>query len=87
MGTNGEKFTNRWRITRQKGMGKFIVMDGALGWGVPTALLWVLIMHFINPAFSFAHTLPVALVLFPLGGLVWGWAMWRFCERKFLHSP
>ena len=74
-----------WGETRRKGRRHFIVMRGALGWGVSTALTWTLVMWLIAPEFNVLPNLPLALVMFPLGGLVWGWIIWESTEKEFLR--
>jgi hypothetical protein len=36
---------------------------------------------------SFLPKLIIALVLFPLGGILWGRAMWRLLDRKNKTQP
>lgn len=72
----------QWAITRQKGKRNFILLHGVLGWGLVTALLYSLMMWWLMDA-SLKQLLPLTLVLFPLGGVFWGWAVWTASERAF----
>lgn len=79
-----EERIKKWAITRARGMHRFILVKGVLAWGVTTALLWSLIMCLITPNYNIKFNLPLALVLFPLGGIGWGYWVWCISERKFL---
>lgn len=64
------------------GRNRFVLLFGVLGWGVPTAILFVLIQCYQNGWDNFLFQLIPALVLFPLGGIAWGHVMWKLLERK-----
>ncbi|MCF4008159.1 hypothetical protein [Rheinheimera sp. UJ63] len=66
----------------KKGKWSYVLKHGVLGWGVPTAILWSAIMHFIG-SIPFNESIFLALVLFPIGGLFWGLFMWFFIKREF----
>lgn len=72
----------RWTHVRRKGPLRFVLLRGVLGWGLTTALLYSLIMSAVTGA-NLRLLLPTSLVLFPVGGLVWGAAMWWFLERRY----
>ena len=80
--TLNEQQLARWSITRQKDKTSFILMNGALGWGLTTAVLYSLLMWLVTDA-NLKFLLPFALILFPVGGLLWGWCVWTFSERAF----
>lgn len=62
--------------------GQYVLRFGVLGWGVPTALLFAIIQCYTQGG-SFLSWLVPAIVLFPLGGVLWGHIMYRLNERKF----
>lgn len=66
---------------RKLGRGKFVLRYGVLGWGISTAILFSLIMGFTEGWDGFVFKLIPALIIFPLGGFVWGRFMWAFLER------
>ena len=72
----------RWQQIRAKGPLHFILLRGVLGWGVTTAILWCALMAVFTDK-GRAQLLVVALIGFPIGGVVWGAAMWYIAERKF----
>lgn len=72
----------RWAQVRRQGMVRFVLVRGVLGWGLTTALIYSLLMWGIAGA-NPRVLLPLSLLLFPLGGLLWGAAMWWLLERKY----
>jgi hypothetical protein len=63
----------------------FIFFNGVIGWGIPSALIWSLLMWACSANFNVALGLPVALILFPLGGLAVGWIAWHR-SQKAIHG-
>jgi hypothetical protein len=61
---------------------KFVLLCGVLGWGVPTAVLFALIQAYSEGWDGFLPKLAIALVIFPLGGILWGRMMWWMMQRQ-----
>lgn len=76
----------RWAATREKGRTRFIWLFGVLGWGLPMVILWTAFMVRGFGLPSFPVTLPLAAVGFPLGGYVWGAAMWWMAEAAYRRA-
>ncbi len=74
--------SEKLRALVEKGKWSYVFKHGVLGWGVLTAILWSVIMHFID-RMPFTESILLALVLFPVGGLFWGLFMWFFISREF----
>jgi hypothetical protein len=72
----------RWTRIRRKGPFRFILLRGVLGWGLAAGTLYSLVMWALTDA-HLRLLLPLSLVLFPAGGLLWGAAMWWFLERRY----
>ena len=68
--------------TVQKGMARFVLVSGMLGWGIPTAILFSIIQHSTGTPQTIS-TVALSLVLFPIGGLLWGAAMWWFVKAQY----
>ncbi|PZD97301.1 hypothetical protein DNH61_02805 [Paenibacillus sambharensis] len=83
-----EQQIKKWEKTRAKGLRKFVLFDGVLGWGIPTAFLYTLIVTFMDrKALVFdgeiLERLLIALVLFPIGGILYGIWVWKWTERNY----
>ena len=70
----------RWQKIREQGPLRVIVVRGMLGWGLITAVLWCGLMMVFTER-EFLPLLTAALIGFPIGGLVWGGAMWFMAEK------
>ncbi len=73
-----EKSTKFSKLSRSQ----FVWRYGVLGWGVTTAILFSLLMGLQDGWDGFVFKLIPALILFPLGGILWGRFMWMFMERR-----
>ena len=72
----------RWARLRRKGPLRFILLRGVLGWGLVAALVYSLVMWAVAGA-DLRVLLPLSMVIFPIGGVLWGAAMWWFLERRY----
>lgn len=67
------------------GKKKFVWRQGVLGWGVPTAVLYNVLMYLWDYGMTtdelaseaFWTRASMSLILFPLGGVLFGWLMWK----------
>ena len=73
---------SKWEKIRKKGFFSFVLFWGVAVWGVGTAIFWSLFMWLASDI-NLRRLLPMALLLFPIGGLIWGSLMWWFAERKY----
>ncbi len=82
-----QKFA-KWEKLRVKGAWNFVLKYGVAGWGLTTALLFSALIYFAgrSAGASFARVLLPSLVIFPLFGLAWGWAMWALNEKAYLRA-
>lgn len=71
----------RWEAHRARGKTHFVLVRGMLQWGIASAFLWAAGMAWLQGK-DFATLLTVALVIFPIGGILWGVAVWNLMERK-----
>lgn len=76
----------KWASIRARGSSRFILLAGVLGWGLPVAILWAAITSRMASVEEFASYLIPAIVLFPLGGYLWGLLMWKWMERRFARA-
>jgi uncharacterized membrane protein YvlD (DUF360 family) len=73
----------RWKKTRQKGREKYILVNGVLAWGIPTALVWSVTMAILQPSENIWVRPLIALVIFPLGGIGFGYFTWNASEKQY----
>ena len=73
----------RWAAIRKRGRRRYILLTGVLAYGLPTALLWSVLMKLTGAAGPFGGLLAIALVIFPLGGIAFGRRMWSINERRY----
>ena len=76
-----DKSTEKWARFSELGRSQFVWRYGVLGWGLSTAIVFALFQSYtLGWSGFFIHLIP-ALILFPLGGILWGRFMWWFLER------
>ena len=77
----------KWEKLRAKGKWNFILKYGVLLWGVGTAVLFSLFFPMVMGGKK--PSLPVfalSIVLFPIGGIAWGYFMWIFGENAYMKA-
>ena len=75
----------RWERIRAKGRKRFIWLTGVVAWGIPTGLLWSAGMSWFM-RWSLPSILPMALIVFSIGGYWFGATMWRQMEDRYEQS-
>ncbi len=60
---------------------RFILLRGPLGWGIPTAILFQLIMHLTGEQ-DFFDGIISSLIIFLLVGILFGYFMWHSKHKK-----
>lgn len=71
---------DKWAKIREKGKQRFVLVNGVLGWGVPTAILWALLMEFLDPLENIWVRPTIALIIFPIAGIAFGHLTWNKSE-------
>lgn len=74
------------------GMKRYILVHGVINWGVSTALIYRMMMIIKNEGLSLGKIIRgiftvqtfYALILFGMGGLLFGLFMWKWIEREVL---
>jgi hypothetical protein len=74
------KWIQRWEKQRAGGRGRFILLTGLLGYGLP---MFIVMTFFVNRRVLNARSILVGAVLWPVGGLVFGALMWWASERRY----
>ena len=73
--------SEKWAKISKLGRTQYVLRYGVLGWGVPTAILFALIQSYRLGSDGFLFQLIPALIIFPLGGILFGRIMWRVMEK------
>ncbi|MFF2887364.1 hypothetical protein [Paenibacillus sp. NPDC057967] len=79
---------DKWELTRAKGKKNYVIWNGVVGWGIPAGLLFTAIWNYINHkeiVFNqdFYQTLIISLVVFSLGGMIFGLWIWNWTEKMY----
>jgi hypothetical protein len=84
---NGDEMKQRelekWEKFRKNGKKSYVLKVGVLYWGVFTAIMWSVIMHYMQPQETWYIRPLIALVLFPVGGIFFGLWTWKINEKKY----
>lgn len=71
-----------WNEMREQGKATYIVKHGVLFWGLLTALIWSLAMHYFQPQDPIWIRPLIAAVVFPICGYFLGLISWKRNEKK-----
>ncbi len=75
-------FEDSWERLRKKGKSKYILIHGVLLWGVPMAIIMNLYFHY-RAGYPWTPTAYFVTPAFLLGGLLFGFFMWSFLEKRY----
>lgn len=76
----------RWEETRKMGLVPFVLVYGVLAWGLSTGVIWAVVMSVMSGWEKFFMRLLVACIFFPIGGVLFGFFVWRKNEQEFLKQ-
>lgn len=77
---------DKWPQFKKLGRKQFVLRYGVLGWGLPVAIGYSLSMAHQNGWNQFLFFLIPSLILFPLGGILFGRFLWSWLERKYAST-
>ena len=80
------KQLDKWAQTRQIGRKAYIWRMGVLGWGIVTGFAWSIAMAASQGWNRLPLLLPIALILFPIGGYFVGAFTWKMTEADYLKQ-
>ncbi|MBA3031354.1 MAG: hypothetical protein FP816_21420 [Desulfobacteraceae bacterium] len=78
-----EKHFRKWEKIRSDGRSSFIWRKGVLQWGITISIFWSILMQIIQPQKPIWIRPLVAIILFPIGGYIWGLFVWKSTEKKY----
>lgn len=73
----------KWAKIREKGRTRYIWVNGVLGWGLTTGVLWAVVMAALQGWKHLALFLTLAAIGFPIGGYFFGRWTWSLFEKQF----
>lgn len=76
----------KWEKTRKLGKVKFVLLYGALIWGVATPILKNIFTYYIFNTPISSISITIDLIIFPIIGILWGVIIWNITEKKYLSS-
>ncbi|MDO8310938.1 MAG: hypothetical protein Q7T25_03265 [Sideroxyarcus sp.] len=82
-----EERIRRWSVIREKGQMRFILVYGALAWGLSVGILFSLLEWLLEPGFDAKSDIPTVMIAFLLGGVGFGWWIWKKNEKLFQSAP
>ena len=62
---------------------RFILVFGVLIWGILTGGLFAFIFPLISGESHDLKSVLLPMILFPFGGILWGWLMWKVSESSY----
>lgn len=81
-----EQQLQKWAKTLALGRKQYILLYGVLGWGVPTGLIWALILAWRDGWDKLPGFMIGGLIGFPIGGILFGALMWKWSEAAYQKS-
>jgi hypothetical protein len=75
----------RWERIKQRGIWRFVLLQGVLGWGLAMGIIGIIFEHVSRGAEAFPWYF--ILGLFLVGGFVWGLATWFLSMRIYSRPP
>lgn len=70
----------KWKETRQKGMLRFVLVNGVLAYGMFMFIVMTFVVHRDKLSVNFICTSAIA---WSIAGVLFGFFMWIIGERKF----
>ncbi len=74
-----------WAAIRERGLLRFVLLNGVLKWGLPAAILWSLAVYFFggSSGLDSAAGIRAAFVVIPALGALFGALLWTLLDRKY----
>jgi asparagine N-glycosylation enzyme membrane subunit Stt3 len=76
----------KWAKIREQGRMAYVLKYGVVGWGVPTGVMFSIVMAAMQGWERFWVLLAVSLILFPIGGIAFGVLTWKASESKYQEA-
>ena len=73
---------DKLEATISRGKWRYIIVQGAIGWGISTAVLFSLFQSITDGA-PFIEAIGLSLIIYPIGGIAWGGFMWSYLNKQY----
>ena len=70
-----------WIAIRERGLLRFVLLNGILKWGLSVAVLWSLVVLLVGDGIGVG--IGAAFVIFPALGALFGALLWMILDRKY----
>ena len=80
------KQLEQWARIRRRGRESYIWYYGVFGWGLTTGVGWAFFMALTQGWDRLPLLMILALIIFPIGGYVFGVIMWKVLEKRYQQS-
>lgn len=77
---------SKWENIRRKGLIRFILVWGVLGWGFSTGIIFSLVFSMIVPVTLQARVWCLSIPAFAFAGLFFGATLWLVMEWRYRRS-
>ncbi len=76
-----QKDIDKWEVMREKGVARFLVLHGVLGWGLPMFIIMTFVVN--HTSLDDLSRIFASVIIWGIGGLCFGYWMWRIGERRY----
>ncbi|MDP4093403.1 MAG: hypothetical protein Q8920_08585 [Bacillota bacterium] len=85
------KGAERWERFKSKGKTRYVLLNGAIGWGIPVGIAASLLDAILDKGFSlkyitsvpFLFRLEINILIFMILGIIYGFYMWSSMRRTY----
>ncbi|MBW7902464.1 MAG: hypothetical protein H3C26_13365 [Rhodocyclaceae bacterium] len=71
----------KWKVTRQKGMLRYVLVSGVLSYGFPMFVGMTFILPFIRH--QNIPSIGLSAIIWTISGALFGWAIWLLQEHQY----
>ena len=74
-----------WVAIRERGLLRFVLLNGVVRWGLPLAIVWSLFVYFGGggDGLDAVSAIGMAFVVFPALGALISAVLWTILDRKY----
>lgn len=76
----------QWAQIQSQGNNRFVWKICVYYWGISTAIIWNLVLHFMQPAGANSLLPQLGFIMFPVAGFFIGSALWAISKNRQKES-